>query len=138
MASSSSIRAKINSKEKELSTWKKRKSKLETVKQRLDKDFDDDVSDARAYNDSVVEALSDGLSGRALNVASFCSAVEAEKEPQVWSDGKLSAADLSIGKEISRCGTKISDLEAEIRRLEVELEAAQEREWRARLATLGL
>lgn len=138
MASSSSIRTTINKKKNQRKVLKERKADLTRIRTRLDEEFDDDVSTARKYSEKTAEYLSGGLSGSSLSVASIVCDIEAVRERAVWSERRLSSAEQSIGQEISRCQTEISNLDAQIARLEAEYEAAKERERRAALAALGL
>lgn len=138
MASSSSIRTTINKKKNQRKVLKERKADLTRIRTRLNEEFDDDVSTARKYSEKTAEYLSGGLSGSSLSVASIVCDIEAVRERAVWSERRLSSAEQSIEQEISRCQTEISNLDAQIARLEAEYEAAKERERRAALAALGL
>lgn len=136
MASVSVLQRKVNDCKKKIKTWKGRKTALEKVQKRLERDFDDNVSDVRRQCDGLLSGLSSGLRGDGLRGMKLNDSVEWNKEPQTWQDSRLSSAESSLDAEIRRCKEEISDLEGQLRTLECQLREAKEAERRARLEAM--
>lgn len=136
MASVSVLQRKVNDCKKKIKTWKERKAALEKVRRRLERDFDDNVSDVRKQCERLLSGLNSGLRGEGLRGMALNDSVEWNKEPQTWQDARLGSAESSLSTEISRCKGEIDSLEEQLRILERQLREAKEAERRARLEAL--
>lgn len=115
-------------KQKELETYRKRKSKTEKIKNSINKDFDDDISNSITNNERSGSSLILGVQGDVKAINTLRSNIDTLKEKYVWNDGNMSSVASNLDSEISRCQREIERLEAEIRRLDRQIEAAREAE----------
>lgn len=128
MSDLSYLLSRRREKQKELKTYKSRKSKLQDVKRSFDSDFDGYVADAINFNERTGSNLLLGLQGEELSVRNLCFEIDKEKEKNIYNDGKMYDVSSNINSEISRCTSEIERLENEIRRLDRQIEAARDAE----------
>ena len=128
MADISSLSSRKREKEKELKTYKSRKSKMQSIKRDLDSDFDGNIANARNFNERTGSNLLLGLQGEELSIRNICFDIDGEKEQSIYNDSKMYDISLDINNEINRCTSEIERLESEIRSLERQIEAAKDAE----------
>lgn len=108
----------------QIDTYNKRKSKLQTVLNKMSNKLPDDVEDANAEIEKTAQYLLDGTSGFS-EIETAADTIRGSKVSCVSLDSLLSEAREEINLEISRCDSVIAAAEAEIARLEAEAEAAE-------------
>ena len=128
MSELSYLLSKKREKQKELKTYKSRKSKLEDIKQDFEKDFDGHISDAKTFNEKTESNILSGLKGEELTIKDLCFNINNEKEKDLYQDSNMYDISTNISSEINRCTAEIERLENEIRRLEQQIEAARNAE----------
>lgn len=128
MSDLSYLLSRRREKQRELKTYKSRKSKLQDVKRSFESDFDGHVSDAIKFNERTEAGISHGLKGEELTVRNLCFDINNEKEKNIYSDSNMYDISANINSEISRCTSEIERLESEIRRLDRQIEAARDAE----------
>lgn len=124
MADVAYLRSQKRDKQSQLRTYRSRKSKLQDVKNNLDRDFDAYISDAINFNEKVALNLSEGLKGEVLSINNLCYEIDKAKEKYIYQDNKMYDISSDLNSEISRCNSEIERLESEIRRLDRQIEAA--------------
>lgn len=128
MSDLSYLLARRREKQRELKTYKSRKSKLQDIKRNVENDFDGIISDAINFNERTGSNILLGLQGEELSIRSLCFDIDEEKEKSIYNDGKMYDVSSNINSEISRCTSEIERLESEIRRLDRQIEAARDAE----------
>lgn len=118
-----SLLARRRDKQRELETYRKRKSQTEKINSKLNSDFDDNISDARNNNEQSANEFMSAIQGAIPNISNVASNIETLKEKYIWNDVNLSDVSSNLNSEISRCQAEIARLEAEIRSLDRQIEA---------------
>lgn len=114
------------SKQRELESYKRRKSQLETIRNNISGDFEDN---AWGLNQEFRNVRQCSRYGIRIGTGSF------EGSGTVWTaaeygcgDSNLSQAENNVISEINRVDEKIAELEQEISRLNVQISQARQRE----------
>lgn len=126
MSELSSLLARRREKQRELKTYRSRKSKLQEIKNDVNNGFDSIIADAINFNERSGSNILLGLQGERLDVRNICYDIDNNKEKSVYNDSKMYDVSLNIDSEIKRCTSEIERLEAEIRRLDRMIESARE------------
>lgn len=109
--------------------YSKRKSQVQTVKDKMCDVSEEHVEAINGKIDKINEALTSGISGLAI-LEDFKESISDNKEKSGYNDAQLALYNANLSWEISDCDRKIGDLEDEIARLETrysnELAAEQE------------
>lgn len=126
MSELSALLSRRREKQKELKTYKSRKSKLQDIKNDVNNDFDSIIANAINYNERSGSNILLGLQGEQLGVRDICYDIDGHKEKSVYNDSKMYDISSNIDSEIRRCTSEIERLEAEIRRLDRMIESARE------------
>lgn len=130
MMSVSSLNSQISQLKSERKNLESRKSSVNKIIKKIGKDPADDMDNIKKYARSTADALSKGVSGssRANSVAEKCR----KKANTGCSLDHWEEKD-RLNQEIRRIESRINEIDREIKRLEVQLQAAQEAERAAKI-----
>ena len=131
MSSLSYLLARRSEKQKDLKTYRSRKTKLQSIKRNVENDFDGIITEAIKFDQETSSSLLQGLQGEELGVTNLCFDIDSEKEKSIYNDGKMYDVISNLNSEISRCTSEIERLENEIWRLGRQIAAAREAEAQA-------
>lgn len=125
MSDLSYLLARRREKQRELKTYKSRKTNIKDVKRNVENDFDEIISKAIKFNEKTASCVLKGIRGEELQVRNLCFDIDEKKEKNTYNDRKMYDVSSNINSEINRCTSEIERLETEIRRLDRQIEAAR-------------
>ena len=112
------LKARRKSKKNSFNSFVKRRDAINKIISNIDNKLDDDVRDINNNISSCASKL-----GQGLKAATVSGALEATKEGNAGSDGKISSVRSNLVSEKARCQRNINSLDTEIKQLEYQIKA---------------
>ena len=118
------LKARRKSKKNSFNSFVKRRDAINKIISNIDNKLDDDVRDINNNISSCASKLGQGLkAANSRKVATVSGALEATKEGNAGSDGKISSVRSNLVSEKARCLRNINSLDTEIKQLEYQIKA---------------